>query len=165
MLPYSSSRGRHAAPADATTSTGCVPMNQLQTSMLCRCCSTTWSPQIHTKEYQLRCWNSISPHLGSRLWLGNIGLLKFSTGDPTQLALSATISPFSPLRTFLYSSRYHACDLRCAPDFTVSFSSSDFFAAAMKRSRFTGSVANGFSQKICFLASTAASKCMGRYAG
>ena len=44
-MPYSSSRGRHAAPPDATTSVGCVPMNQLQTSILCRCCSTIWSPR------------------------------------------------------------------------------------------------------------------------
>jgi len=36
------------------------------------------------------------------------------------------------------------------------------FAAVMKRLTPTGSVPNGFSQKTCFLASTAASKCIGR---
>ncbi len=81
-----------------------------------------------------------------------------STGVPTQLALRATISPISPARTRWYCSRYQACEWRCAPDFTVSFSSSDFFAAAMNRRTFTASVPNGFSQKMCFLASTAASK-------
>jgi hypothetical protein len=30
-------------------------------------------------------------------------------------------------------SAYSFCERRCAPDITVSFSSSDFFAAAMKR--------------------------------
>src|ERR1039458_8948138 len=50
MLPYSSSRGRHAAPPLATASTGCPPLNQLHTSILCRCCSTIWSPQIDPQE-------------------------------------------------------------------------------------------------------------------
>src|SRR6516164_359832 len=95
MLPYSSSRGRHAAPPDATTDSGCVPMNELHTSMLCRCCSTIWSPQIHTNEYQPRCWNSISLHLGSRFLFGQE--LNCSTGVPSQYAYSAWMSPNSPL--------------------------------------------------------------------
>src|SRR5664279_1816905 len=166
MLPYSSSRGRHAAPPLATTSTGCPPLNQLQVSMLWRCCSTIWSPQIHTKEYQLRCCHSRSPHLGSRFLLGNnLVLLKFSTGVPTQLAFMWTISPMSPFLTRLYLSRYHVWERRWAPDLTVSLSSWDFLAAAMKRRTPVASVPMGFSQKICFLASTAAAKCIGRYPG
>src|SRR5689334_18670399 len=129
MLPYSSSRGRHAAPPEATTSTGCPPMNQLHTSMLCRCCSTIWSPQIQTKEYQPRFWNSMSLHLGSRFLLGHFS--NWRTGVPSQDAYMAWISPIPPSLTRLYWSRYQVWDRRCAPDFTVSFSSSDFLAAAM----------------------------------
>jgi len=44
----------------------------------------------------------------------------------------------------------------------VSFSSSDFFAAAMKRRTPTASVPKGFSQKTCFFAAIAASKYSGR---
>src|ERR1035438_4275206 len=134
MLPYSSSRGRQAAPPEATTETGCAPLNQLHTSMLWRCCSTIWSPQIHRKEYQLRCCHSRSPHLGSRFLLGkSLALRKFSTGVPTQLASMCTMSPISPSRTRLYRSRYQVCERRWAPDLTVSLSSWDFLAAAMKR--------------------------------
>src|SRR5664279_103247 len=166
ILPYSSSRGRHAAPPEATTSTGCAPLNQLHTSILCRCCSTIWSPQIHRKLYQLRCCHSRSPHFGSRFLLGkSLVLVKFSTGVPTQLAFMCTMSPISPFFTRLYWSRYHGCERRCAPDFTVSLSSRDFLAAAMKRRMPVASVPMGFSQKTCFLASTAASKCIGRYPG
>src|SRR5437879_425111 len=108
MLPYSSSRGRHAAPPLAVTSTGCVPLNQLHTSILCRCCSTIWSPQIHTKLYQLRCWNSKSPHFGSRFPLGKSLLFaKFSTGVPTQYAFMCTMSPISPFLSRLYVPSSH----------------------------------------------------------
>ena len=60
------------------TLTGGPPMIQLQTSTLCRCCSTIWSPQIQRFEYQLRCCHSNSPHFGflpPRCWM---------TGLPTQ---------------------------------------------------------------------------------
>src|SRR4029077_17107139 len=118
-------------PPEATTSTGCPPLNQLQTSILCRCCSTIWSPQIQRKEYQLRCCHSRSPHFGSRFLLGkSLVLLKFSTGVPTQLAFMWTMSPISPFFRRLYLSRYQTCERRCAPDFTVSLSSCDFLAAA-----------------------------------
>ena len=70
------------------------------------------------------------------------------------------MSPMSPFLILSMVSRYSFCERRCAPDFTVSFSSSDFLAAAMKRRTLTGSVPIGFSQKMCFLALTAASKCM-----
>ena len=70
-----------------------------------------------------------------------------------------------PVVDLLTVSTYGLSARRCAPLTTVSFSSSDFFAAAMKRRTPTGSVANGFSQKMCFFASTAASKCSGRYPG
>ena len=167
MLPYSSSRGRHAAPPDATTSTGCAahePVADVDIVQVLLDDLVAGDPD----EASTSCGAGIPcrPTWDRACWLGNsAALLKFSTGRADPVGVHGDDVAELAVLQALVRSRYHACERRCAPDFTVSFSSSDFFAAAMKRRRFTGSVANGFSQKMCFLASTAASKCIGRYAG
>src|ERR687887_603579 len=62
MWPSSlvSPSGSAARPPEATARTGCVPIAQLHTSRLWTCCSTMWSPQTHTKWYQLCSWNARS---------------------------------------------------------------------------------------------------------